>query len=134
LAHNTDLSIYQYFEANPEQALSFVGSLKALTSSPEYQISHIIDNYDWASHKGALVVDIGGSRGNIAINLAERFPELRFVVQDLEKVIQGAEDDIPKTLKGRIRFEVRDLFALQTVEADIYFLRWILHNWPDKYW
>jgi hypothetical protein len=60
-----------YFEANPEQALSFVGSLKALKSSPEYQISHIINSYDWASLQGALVVDVGGYSGNVAVNLAE---------------------------------------------------------------
>ncbi|KAF3003297.1 hypothetical protein E8E14_007415 [Neopestalotiopsis sp. 37M] len=134
LAHDTELSIYEFFEANPDRALSFVGSLKALTSSPAYQISHVINNYNWAALGKATVVDVGGSRGNIAAQLAERFPELNFVVQDLENVIKGAENDIPEELRGRIQFEARDLFAPQTVEADVYFMRWILHNWPDKYW
>lgn len=128
------MSIYEFFEANPDRALSFVGSLKALTSSPEYQVSHVINNYNSAALGKATVVDVGGSRGNIAAQLAERFPELNFVVQDLENVIKGAENDIPQELRGRIRFEARDLFALQTVKADVYFMRWILHNWPDKYW
>ncbi|KAF7534727.1 hypothetical protein G7054_g5962 [Neopestalotiopsis clavispora] len=134
LAHDTEMSIYEFFEANPDRALSFVGSLKALTSSPEYQISHVVNNYNWAALGKATVVDVGGSRGNIAGQLAERFPELNFVVQDLENVIKGAENDIPEELRGRIQFEARDLFAPQTVKADVYFMRWILHNWPDKYW
>lgn len=28
---------------------------------------------------------------------------------------------------------VHDFFKAQPVEADIYFLRWIFHNWSDKY-
>lgn len=26
-----------------------------------------------------------------------------------------------------------DFFTPQPVTADVYYLRWILHNWPDKY-
>lgn len=26
-----------------------------------------------------------------------------------------------------------DLFAQQTIAGDIFFFRWILHNWADKY-
>ncbi|GAW24153.1 hypothetical protein ANO14919_137340 [Xylariales sp. No.14919] len=49
LAHSTGMSVYDFFQAHPDRALSFVGSLKALTSSPEYDVRHVIDNYDWTS-------------------------------------------------------------------------------------
>ncbi|KAJ2999003.1 hypothetical protein NUW58_g143 [Xylaria curta] len=133
LAHDTSMSVYEFFQANPDRALSFVGSLKALTSSPEYDVRHVIDNYDWRSLGQAQVVDVGGSRGNVAIQLAKNFPELKVLVQDKEEVIQGAENDIPNEVKARVSFAVHDIICPQTVEADVYYLRWILHNWPDKY-
>lgn len=33
----------------------------------------------------------------------------------------------------RIAFMAHDFFAPQPVVAGVYFLRWILHNWSDKY-
>ncbi|KAI0871506.1 sterigmatocystin 8-O-methyltransferase [Hypoxylon argillaceum] len=132
LAHDTNMSVYDFFQAHPDRALSFVGSLKALTSSPEYDVRHVIDNYDWHSLGQARVVDVGGSRGNVSIQLAKKFPELKVLVQDKEEVIQGAENDLPEEVKDRVSFAVHDIFSPQTVEADVYYLRWILHNWPDK--
>ncbi|KAI0505651.1 O-methyltransferase-domain-containing protein [Xylaria bambusicola] len=117
LAHNTNCH--------------FEGSLKALTSSPEYDVCHVIDNYDW--HSVGHVVDVGGSRGNVAIQLAKNFPALKVLVQDKEEVIQGAENSLPEDIRDRVSFAVHDIFSPQKVEADAYYLRWILHNWPDKY-
>ncbi|KAH9883976.1 O-methyltransferase-domain-containing protein [Xylariomycetidae sp. FL2044] len=121
IAHNTNMSVYEFFEANSDRALTFVGSLKALTSSPEYDVQHVIENYDWRSLGHAKVADVGGSRGNIT-------------VQDRAEVIQGAQSELPEEVRGRVRFEVHDIFAPQKFEADVYYLRWILHNWPDKFW
>ncbi|KAI0015530.1 O-methyltransferase-domain-containing protein [Xylariomycetidae sp. FL0641] len=134
LAHNTDLPMYQFFETHPDRATSFGGFMGAVQSSPTFKLSHTIDNYDWASLGKAQVVDMGGSRGNVAVRLTQQFPELNVVVQDLHSVIEGAENDIPEDVKDRVKFVAHDIFTPQTVEADVYHLRWILHNWPDKYW
>lgn len=40
---------------------------------------------------------------------------------------------LPEELKGRLSFQAHDFFQPQKVEADVYFLRWILHNWSNKY-
>jgi hypothetical protein len=34
---------------------------------------------------------------------------------------------------ARVSFMSHDFFTPQTVVADVYLLRWILHNWSDKY-
>jgi trans-aconitate methyltransferase len=107
--------------------------MSAYTSSSEFSVSHALSMYDWASLGAAQVVDVGGSQGHVAIALAERFPNLSILVQDTDEVIVQAKKHVPQALQSRIRFEVHDLFALQTVQADVFFLRWILHNWPDKY-
>ena len=40
---------------------------------------------------------------------------------------------MPPDLKDRISFQVHDFFTPQPVAADVYFMRWILHDWSDKY-
>ena len=56
------------------------------------------------------------------------------MVQDLPPVIEEASKNLPPDLRERITFEAYDFFTPQTVhDADVYFFRWIFHNWPDKY-
>jgi hypothetical protein len=35
-------------------------------------------------------------------------------------------------LSGRWRFEAGDMFRLLPAEADVYVLKWVLHDWPDE--
>ena len=55
------------------------------------------------------------------------------MVQDFDSVIATApalEDD----LASRVEFMSHDFFTEQPVrDADVYFFRWIFHNWSDKY-
>ena len=98
-------------------------------SSPKY----LVNGYDWASIGKGSVVDLGGAEGHIAVAVAERFPSLKIVVQDLPAVIQKVEDKVPKALASRVLFMQHDFFTEQPVKADAYLLRWILHNYPNEY-
>jgi hypothetical protein len=106
--------------------------MKLFATRAEYDPSFIVDYYDWASLGSAKVIDVGGARGHIAVQLANRFDNLNILVQDMDKVVENAEDDVPENLKDRVTFMAHDLFAPQNVQADIIFFRWIMHNWPDK--
>lgn len=78
------------------------------------------------------------------MHLSRLFPHLHFIVQDLPEVIDGAadsiaaaaaaaagDDDIPR---GKIEFLAHDMFEEQPVKnADVYLLRYVLHDWGDKY-
>ena len=96
---------------------------------------HIVDNYDWEKVVGrGLVVDVGGNRGQMAIPLAQRFPMLNVLVQDLDNVVEVAEELVPHDVKGRVGFMAHDFFTEQKVRgAQVYYIRWCLHNWSDKY-
>ncbi len=106
--------------------------MKLFITRPEYDPSFIVDSYDWNSLGSAKVIDVGGARGHIAVQLATRFNNLKIVVQDMDKVIENAEKDIPENLQNRVTFMPHDLFSPQTIQADVIFFRWIMHNWPDK--
>lgn len=59
---------------------------------------------------------------------------MSFVVQDLEPVITDAQEHIPADIASRVSFMTHDFFTAQpVVGADVYFFRWIFHNWSDKY-
>lgn len=108
--------------------------MKVMTSRPEFDLSYATDFYDWAppNREAQVIVDVGGAKGHLALALAERHDRLRIVVQDMASVVGGAE--VPgDQLRDRVRFMAHDLFAPQTVCADVYVFRWVFHNWPDKY-
>lgn len=55
------------------------------------------------------------------------------MVQDLEPVISDARKNVSPDVADRITFMAHDFFAPQPVKADVYFFRWIFHNWSDAY-
>ncbi|MCJ1244006.1 hypothetical protein MMC30_001203 [Trapelia coarctata] len=134
LANNTTNSTYQEFARNPLRAKRFGESMKVYTESTGYDLIHLVDNYPWASLGNAKVVDIGGSHGFVSARLAESFPALHFVVQDLPSVVATGPEHLPAKVAGRITFMGHDFLTEQPVkDADIYLFRWVLHNWADKY-
>jgi 6-hydroxytryprostatin B O-methyltransferase len=66
--------------------------------------------------------------------LAEGYPKLSFIVQDLEAAITSGVESLPAGLHGRVQFEVHDMFQPQTGhDVDVFYLRHILHDWPDDW-
>jgi hypothetical protein len=62
--------------------------------------------------------------------LAEKYPDMKFVVQDLPHTIASA----PVEKNERETYQIHDFFTPQpVVGADIYFFRWVFHNQSDKY-
>ncbi|KAK0631026.1 O-methyltransferase-domain-containing protein [Bombardia bombarda] len=134
LANQTNLPIYEFLAQHPERERRFAHMMRSFTQGPAFDLRHVTDNYPWGSIGAGTVVDVGGSQGHASIALARSFPSLTFVVQDLPAVVDGARAALPPDLTGRVTFAAHDFFTPQPVHgADVYFLRWILHNWPDKY-
>ncbi|SJL16444.1 uncharacterized protein ARMOST_19968 [Armillaria ostoyae] len=70
------------------------------------------------------------------MQLADAHPNLRIVLQDLPSQIEMAKNEVwPKSTieDGRVEFKAIDFFAESPVKGcDVYFLKNILHNWPDN--
>ena len=99
---------------------------------PQFYPKYTADYYDWASLGHAQVVFFGGGNEHIAMVLAKQFRNLSVVIQTLPQVVGKLE--IPERLRGGVQSMAHDLFRPQPVkDADVYFLRWCLHNWSDKY-
>ncbi|KAI1807228.1 S-adenosyl-L-methionine-dependent methyltransferase [Daldinia bambusicola] len=125
-------AIYDIFAKNSERASRWARGMQIFSERPQFDLSYITDHYDWESLGQAQVVDIGGSGGHVSQALVRKHSNLNAIVQDMEKVVEGAT--VPNELKEKVKFMAHDFFDPQPVQgADVYFLRWILHNWADKY-
>lgn len=135
VAFDTELPMFGWLRGQPEHARRFAGLMGAMRSSPAWHVRHLVDGWDWASlSRGAKVVDVGGSEGHASVLLAQKYPELKFTVQDLEYVVQQTKEakKIPEELSGRVELMAHDFFTAQPVkDGDVYLLRQILHDWPD---
>jgi len=82
----------------------------------------------------AKVVDVGGGRGQVSVRIAEKMPEMSFVVQDEEAILEaGQAEGVPEGVKERVEFMPHDFFTPQPVKgADVYLFRFILHDHPDE--
>ncbi|KAL8960510.1 MAG: hypothetical protein Q9183_005452 [Haloplaca sp. 2 TL-2023] len=103
-------------------------------TGPGLEASHIVESLPSTNSQQTLVVDVGGSYGGICIALAQKYTSMRCIVQDKSDVVCIGRERLPHDLKDRVLFVEHDFFSIQpTKGADIYLLRWILHDWSDKY-
>lgn len=75
----------------PETLLQGPSFQRLLFAEPS--LIDISSGFDWSSlNDGDLIVDVGGGTGAPAMIIAEKFPKLRFVIQDQKPVVaQGTE-------------------------------------------
>ncbi|MCJ1382875.1 hypothetical protein MMC17_005988 [Xylographa soralifera] len=132
LANNTDKKAYDIIDTTPMRAKRMADGMTFLHSGPTFNHEHLLKSYDWKSLSQGLLVDVGGSYGVVAIEIARHVRDITCIVQDLSEVVSKAV--VPADLTTRLSFMEHDFFTEQPVKgADIYMLRWILHNWSDKY-
>ncbi|KAF5987166.1 methyltransferase [Fusarium coicis] len=89
--------------------------------------------YDWNKLSEATVVDIGGSSGHDSTTIAQAFPNLKFIVQDLPQLRTSFDEQVPAEIKSRVKFEPHDFLQAQNTQGDVYMLKTVLHDWPDEY-
>ncbi|KAI4864285.1 S-adenosyl-L-methionine-dependent methyltransferase [Hypoxylon rubiginosum] len=101
--------------------------------------AHLYD-FPWASLGSATVADVGGGVGGFCLQLSHLYPDLKFVVQDRAPALKQAQTEVwprenPAALKaGRVQFVEHDFFKSNpTPNADVYWLRYIIHDWSDDY-
>ncbi|KAF7430170.1 hypothetical protein PC9H_005870 [Pleurotus ostreatus] len=94
--------------------------------------------YPWGSlPANSTVVDVGGGNGHATLDLLKAFPSLKIIVQDTPPVaIQGKEyweKEYPTAIQDKkVDFIGFDFLAESPVtDGTIYYLRHVLHDWPD---
>ncbi|KAF7368277.1 S-adenosyl-L-methionine-dependent methyltransferase [Mycena venus] len=100
----------------------------------------ILKAYNWSGlPAGSLVVDVGGGVGTSCLTLAAKFPELKFVVQDQEKVVEQGKElwnaKMPAAISsGQVALQVHDFFKSQPqTGVAVFLMKQIMHDWSDEY-
>ncbi|KAL8921411.1 MAG: hypothetical protein Q9208_005737 [Pyrenodesmia sp. 3 TL-2023] len=138
VARNTELPFFDYIGQHPEQGKQFASYMKSILASEGTKVDHLVKGFAWASLGGATVVDVGGcgSRCHATIALANEFPRLKFIIQDLPEMIGNSPGHLaalPASVRSRISCQAHNFFEEQPVKtAEVFLMRIIFHDWPDK--
>ena len=121
-------SPWEYLSGNPEEAGRFG---QAMSCMSRQAIAAISEAYDFSpfSH----IVDVGGNRGTLAVDILAHHPQLEATIFDLPPVIDVAEEAlVGHPDLGRIHLARGSFFEEVPAGADAYLLKHILHDWPDE--
>ncbi|KAG2069143.1 S-adenosyl-L-methionine-dependent methyltransferase [Suillus decipiens] len=98
--------------------------------------SSLLHHYPWDTVSS--MADIGSGIGANSIRLANMYPHLRITNQDLAGFVEQAqiawEKGAPEAIRdGRVEFVEFNFFEESPVVGkDVYYLRHVLHDWPDS--
>ncbi|KAG8527710.1 uncharacterized protein KY384_007864 [Bacidia gigantensis] len=133
-------SMFDYYDQNPEHAARFAKAMAGV-ASVDRKPSTMADLFPWETLNGTIV-DVGGGSGHVALTLAQRFPQLNFLVQDSPDMLAEGKRILAKedpAVAGRIELMQHDFFQVQPPSERLsargpvagFFLRHIYHNWND---
>ncbi len=121
------MTIWKYYETNPEDGANFAKAMSGLTQGV---IMNILPNYDFSSSK--TIVDIGGGNGALLCAVLNTNPTAKGIVFD-EAYIQGQANANIKELgmQERCEFNPGSFFDSIPTGGDLYMMKMILHDWTD---
>ncbi|KAH9949724.1 S-adenosyl-L-methionine-dependent methyltransferase [Amylocystis lapponica] len=130
---NADGSFFDWLKAHPERRMIFgrgmIGMADVMGSLSN------LHNFPWT--EATTICDVGSGIGAFAIPLAQTYPHVRLTLHDLPETIAQAKDiwaeKYPAAVQEqRVQFLPLNFFEDVPVQGqDIYYLRNIIHNWPD---
>mmetsp|Transcript_4785 Transcript_4785/g.8680 ORF Transcript_4785/g.8680 Transcript_4785/m.8680 type:complete len:395 (+) Transcript_4785:32-1216(+) len=129
----THLSGEDYFtEWLPKNPHSEALFGKYMSEASSMQIPLILAAYPWPN-KGTIA-DIAGGNGHLLRSFVTTSEGVSGIVFDLPSTIATAKShwevgDVMHT--DRVKFVAGDFFESVDVVADMYVLKWVLHDWPD---
>lgn len=134
LVNDTENDVFTELNKHPARFRRVANTMTTLSNSEGFEPEHLIKAFSWNTIGARRFVDIGGSHGKFSISLAQKFEDIICIVQDLPEVVAEGASKLPTSLASRVKFMAHDFFAEQPVKgADVYFIRWICHDWSDKY-
>jgi hypothetical protein len=120
-------SLFAWFEDHPDEGDHFTRGLAGLTLADAPFLVAALDLPD-----RGVVCDVAGGRGVLLAEILQARPELRGVLVESESVLVEAKAYLSQRgLLERVDLLPGDIFAPFQVTADVYLLKWILHDWND---
>ncbi len=120
------MSIFQYFQQNPEESQLFNQAMSDLSS---VDAPAVADAYSF--ERIHSIVDVAGGHGSLLAAILSRNPHMKGTLYDLAHVTEGAKNGLLKPLMDRCTLASGDMFSSVPAGADAYIMKHIIHDWPD---
>lgn len=120
-------SMWDYFGDRPDMGAAFADAMRQLT---DFDIAGVVRAYPWP--RRGVICDIAGGVGHLLAAILEHRPNARGILLDSGEVIDQAGEFLrERGLADRIERRTGDLFGQLDARADVYTMKWILHDWSD---
>lgn len=118
---------FSWFDAHPDEGRRFSAGLAGLTRA---EAPMIAATYPFPER--GLVCDVAGGTGVLLAEILRTRPGLRGVLIESPLVLQQAGRWLAtQGLAHRVELVEGDIFKPLKATADVYLLKWILHDWDD---
>lgn len=120
-------SLFDYVKSQPDAAATFNTFMAEQTAA---SVAALLDAYSFAGVRE--VIDVGGGRGALIAGVLRAHTQLRGILFDTAEVVATAAPLLDRAgVTDRCKVISGDFFAAVPAGADLYVLKFILHDWPD---
>ncbi len=120
--------LFEYLEHHPAEARLYDSAVDAYTTRQ----AHVLAGLDVLDGVTSLV-DVGGGRGTLLMELLRLRPTLRGILVDRPHVVEAARGRFLEAgLADRCELVGGDFFESVPTAADAYILKHVVHNWDDE--
>ena len=122
------MPVFPYYAQNPEPAKVFDD---AMTSFSRGIANAVAAAYDFS--EAETIADIAGGHGLLLATVLKAAPEAKGILFDQPQVIAGADEVLENEgVAERVERVSGDFFSAIPVEADVYLMKFIIHDWNDE--
>jgi SAM-dependent methyltransferase len=123
------MRVFEYLGRHPDKAREFG---EAMTSISGAENPAVAAAYDFS--KAGTIVDVGGSHGHLLAAILRANSKLKGVLFDVPPVLEQARKAPyvgARDVARRVELAPGDFFDSVPEGADIYIMKYILHDWED---
>jgi hypothetical protein len=121
-------SIWEHFGKHPDEGARFATAMREMTA---IDVALLARAYPWP--RRGVICDVAGGIGTLLAAILDRRKRARGILVEEASVLTEAERFLEgRGLTERVERIVGDLFAGVEARADVYVMKWILHDWSDE--
>jgi hypothetical protein len=122
------MNVWQHREVNPRLGEAFQRVMAADYAQTQHAVVKACDLDDCR-----LVVDVGGGRGHLLVQLLAKYPHMQGILFDQPSVVNEAMSlAFDAGVRDRMRAVGGSFFEAVPEGGDAYLLQHILHDWDDE--
>jgi hypothetical protein len=122
------MDTFRWFDTHPEEGRQFTAGLGGLTRS---EAAMILAAYPFPKH--GILCDVAGGAGVLLGEVLRAHPGLRGILVEAPLVLAEAGAYLDAIgLADRVQLVQGNIFESIHATADLYVLKWILHDWDDQ--